>query len=156
MNKKILTTICLAPLYLYSTSYAVELEIVNDISKYEENRMLKIENALSIESPKRKIHFVVNPGDEKEITKGNVRSFTLTRVFPRHKIKYDVLCPKKTKGQHKINLHKIHDDQLPGGCQLVRTGHKAKKGGMQWEVVNKKGWAELEQERKGLKMNSSR
>ncbi len=156
MNKKILTTICLILFYLSSTSYAVELEIVNDINKYEENRVLKIENALSVESPKRKINFMLNPGDTKELTKGNVRSFTLTRVFSRHKIKYDVLCPKEAKGEFKINLNKIHDNDLPAGCRLVRTGHKAKKGGMQWEVVNKEGWAELEKERKGLKMNSGR
>ena len=139
-----------------NSAQAIELTIVNDIKKYEQNRILKIENAISVEAPKTKINFKINPGEEKAITKGNVRSFVISRAFSRHKIKYDILCPKDIKGKHQVNLVQIHNNKIPGGCKLARTGHRAKIGGMSWEIVDKEAWKELEAERVGLKIKLGR
>ena len=156
MNK--ILTLIFSPIFIFSLNQAqaIELTIVNDLKEYEQNRTLKIENAISVEAPKRKINFKLNPGEEKAITKGNVRSFVLSRNFTRHKIKYDVLCPKNAKGKHLVNLVQIHDNKIPGGCKLTRTGHRAKIGGMSWKIVDKDAWKELEKERVGLKIKLGR
>lgn len=157
MNKILLLISALFLNLLFSRqAFAVELTIVNDLKEYEQNRVLNIENAISVETPKRKESFKLNPGEKKALTKGNIRSFVLTRAFPRHKIKYDILCPKNSKGKHNVNLIQIHNNKIPGKCKLARTGHRSKVGGMNWKIIDKDAWKELEKERVGMKMSLGR
>jgi hypothetical protein len=131
---------------------AVELILKNDLSKYEDSKVLEIENAISVEAPDNKITFKINRGEKKSIVKGNVRSFVICRIYPLHKLKYDVMCPRDTKGIHEINLIQIHDNQLPGGCKVVRTGHWSKQSGTNWEVTDAEGWKTLQGERRGTNL----
>ena len=59
MNK--ILTLIFSPVFIFSLNQAqaIELTIVNDLKEYEQNRTLKIENAISVEAPKRKINFKV-------------------------------------------------------------------------------------------------
>ena len=62
MNKipnLVLNFFTLASILMFSLDQAkaIELTIVNDLKEYEQNRILKIENAISVEAPKTKINF---------------------------------------------------------------------------------------------------
>jgi hypothetical protein len=119
-------------LFFASSAMAIELQLRNNFKEKEPGSILMIENARSVEAPDNKIQFKIMPGDTKNITGGNVIAFTLTRVFADHKLKYEVSCPADAKGVHKITLIDVHDDKLPGGCKVVRTGHWSKMTGMNW------------------------
>jgi hypothetical protein len=115
-----------------SSAGAIELQLRNTFKEKEPGSILMIENARSTEAPDNKIQFKIMPGDTKSITAGNVIAFTLTRVFADHKLKYEVSCPAEAKGVYKITLIDVHDEKLPGGCKVVRTGHWSKMTGMNW------------------------
>ncbi|HQH25856.1 MAG TPA: hypothetical protein PLP17_00555 [Oligoflexia bacterium] len=111
---------------------AIELQIFNNMKEKEPGSIFMIENARSAEAPDNKIQFRVLPGETKNITGGNVIAFVLVRVFHDHKLKYDVSCPADAQGAHKITLIDVHDNKLPGGCKVERTGHWSKMTGMNW------------------------
>lgn len=116
-----------------SPAAAVELEIFNDLRENYSGSMLMVENAISVENPSNKINFKVRPGEKKPVTRGNVTSFVLVRVFPDHKLKYEILCPADGTGSYQITILQVHNNQLPANCKVSRTGHWSKRGGMRWE-----------------------
>ena len=150
MTKKI--CISLLTILITTNANAIELILKNDISKYEESKILEIENAISVEAPDTKITFKINRGEKKSIVKGNVRSFVISRLYPLHKLKYDVICPKGSKGEEEITLIQIHENQLPGGCKVVRMGHWSKLSGTNWEITDEEGWKTLQGERRGTNL----
>ena len=107
----------------------------NDLKENDDGSNLIVEDARSVESPKTKLRFDLVPGESKRITNGNVTSFILTRVFPDHKVKYDVICAPEAKGSAVITLLKIHNNELPDGCKVTRTGHWSKRTGMNWDAL---------------------
>ena len=62
----------------------------------------------------------------------------------------------KNKEKYQINLTQIHNNELPGKCELARTGHRSRIGGMNWKIINEAVWKELEEERKGMKLRLGR
>jgi hypothetical protein len=150
MNNKTYLFLALSLLLTCATSsYAVELLVQNDLNPLEDGDTLEIEEAVSIEAPRNKVTFKVKNEEKKSITGGNVRSFMLVRVFSRHKLKYDILCPKDAKGGGVVTVAKAHMNDLPGGCKVVRIGHWSKRGGMNWDVTDKDSWDKLRAERRG-------
>lgn len=115
-----------------SEASAIELVIKNDLSPNEPGSMLVIEEARSAESPGTKTRFEVAPTEAKKITGGNATYFILTRVFPAHKLKYEVTCDPAASGSARLTLLKIHNGELPAGCKVTRTGHWSKRTGMSW------------------------
>lgn len=135
--------------FLTSSAQAVELLVKNDLNPREDGDSLEIEEAVSIEAPRNKVTFKVKTDETKSITGGNVRSFMLVRVFGRHKLKYDILCPKEATGKGVVTVAKAHVNELPGDCKVVRIGHWSKRGGMNWDVTDKESWDKLRNERRG-------
>ena len=95
--------------------------------------VLEVEDAVSKEAPKNAIRFKILPGEEKRLTGGNVTYFVLTRIFPKHKLKYEIRCDKDATGSDVLTILKIHDELLPTGCNVVRRGHWSKRSGMNWD-----------------------
>lgn len=151
IKTKILQAFIISIIYI-SQAYAVELKIKNDLSKYDDGTILEIENAISVEAAGNKISFRMNRGETKAITSGNVRSFILTRVFPLHKLKYDIICPKDAKGEFLITLVQVHEGELPGGCKVARAGHWSKLSGTNWETRDAEAWKILQNERHGMNL----
>ena len=119
--------------FFSSEAKAIELVIKNDLSPNEQGSMLVIEEARSAESPQTKTRFEVAPTEAKKITGGNATYFILTRVFPAHKLKYEVTCEPTATGSARLTLLKIHNGELPTGCKVTRTGHWSKRTGMSWD-----------------------
>lgn len=118
--------------FLPATAWGIELDVINDLNEKEEGSVLQIEDARSVEAPDHVIHFTIHPGEKKSVTGGHVKSFILIQAYPRHKLKYEVVCPKKSPGRHTITLLDVYNSDLPGDCQVVRTGHWSKRSGMNW------------------------
>lgn len=117
---------------------SIELTIMNDLNIRDEGSVLQVDKAYSRESGKSPVKFEIRPGEHKRVTQGNVVSFIMTRIFPRHKLMYEIHCPKARDGQEVVTLLEIHENKLPGGCKVVRTGHRGKHSGMVWEEVENK------------------
>lgn len=115
------------------SAFAVEISVRNDLAENDDGKILEIENALSKEAPKNAIRFKILPGEEKRLTGGNVTYFILSRVFDRHKLKYEIRCDKEKTGSDVITLLKVHQGNLPDGCKIERRGHWSKRSGMNWE-----------------------
>ena len=115
-------------------AHAIELTIFNNINEHEDGSVIEIEEAESAEAPKNKVQFKVLPGDKKEITSGNVTTFIMSIAYPKHKIKYQVSCPKDAKGAKTITPVDVHNEELPGGCKVLRRGHWSKRTGMSWKA----------------------
>lgn len=122
-------------LCLSTQAYAIEIVVYNDLKESEEGYQLEIENARSYELPDTKIRFNITPGIKKRITNGNVSDFTLVRVFPTHKVKYQISCSKEASGRAVLTLIQVHDTKLPNGCKLERYGHWSKQTGMIWGTL---------------------
>ena len=114
---------------------AVELFLENDLPEYDEGAIICIENARSVEAPKSRIDLKFHPGESKRITLGNVSTFVVVREYPRHKLKYDISCPKDQVGQATITILDIHRQKLPFGCKVHRTGHWSRRTGMNWTWI---------------------
>lgn len=123
-----------------SSATAVELSIRNELKDYESGNILTVEKARSFESPRSRFRVSVYPGKTVRVTKGNVAHFTLVRSFERHKLKYEVTCPEVENYDESIKatvtLLEIHQNKLPGGCEVVRHGHWSSRAGIKWNQVS--------------------
>ena len=126
--------ICLLLLLAVRPAHAIELLIYNNINEHEDGSVVEIEEAESVEAPKNKVQFKVLPGDKKEITSGNVTTFIMAIDYEKHKVKYQVSCPKTATGTFTVTPVDVHNEELPGGCKVLRRGHWSKRTGMSWKA----------------------
>ncbi len=135
---KIIFSAILGLLFLCApmSAYSVELSVRNDLAEDDDGKILEIENALSKEAPKNAIRFKILPGEEKRLTGGNVTYFILSRVFARHKLKYEIRCDREKAGSDVLTLLKVHQENLPDGCKIERRGHWSKRSGMNWDQTS--------------------
>ena len=96
------------------------------MGKQSEGTILEIDNILAIDVPKSKFRLTLYPGELKPLAAGSVLHFTVSRVFPTHKIKYDVECIEKNI-KLDITLSQIHANQMGPACTLKKFGHWSKK-----------------------------
>ena len=112
---------------------AIELSLHNEFRPDDrDGAILQIEEGRSVESPKSKFSSAVHPGKTIQVTRGNVTSFLVVWPFERHKLKYEVICPADKPGSATVTLVQIHDNKLPGGCEVSRMGHWSKRAGIKW------------------------
>ena len=151
MKNKFILTIFTSLLICAKPAFAIELGIKNDLNKNYDGIELSIEDATSLEAPRNRVSFKVELGEVKTITNGNVRSFFLVRKFNRHKLRYDIVCPKKITNEKRqiITVSQAHENKLPAGCKVVRIGHSSKHTGTNWDVIDKTASQQLQDERRG-------
>ncbi len=110
---------------------AAEVIIENDLEKQTEGTKLEVDHIKIRNLPKLKFQLTLYPGDSKVIAAGSVTRFTLSRVFPTHKIKYDVSCIKSERSI-ELTLEKIHNNNMEDVCTLKKFGHWSKRSGLKW------------------------
>lgn len=125
--------VCVVWMLTAVPAHAVELTIRNDLRDGDEGSVLFVDKARSKEAPSAKIRFKIFPGEIKHITNGNVTSFVLVRIFPRHKLKYDIACDPDAEGSATLTMLQIHNEELPKGCRMIRVGHWSRRTGTNWE-----------------------
>lgn len=113
---------------------AIPVTIFNDLDKEPEGKMIEVEEVETIETRRIRYRLKIYPGQDKQIARGSVIRFSLSRVFPAHKLKYEVKCPKGDDPV-TINIQEIHDNKMPGGCTLERIGHWSRRTGVNWTKV---------------------
>ena len=121
-----------------SQALAIELSVHNELRPDEPNPMLVVEEARSVESPRTRFRVTIYPGKTVKITKGNLKIMRIVRPFNRHKLKYEIVCPNETEGEGVVTLLQIHENELPGGCYVDRTGHWSRRTGLKWTDVENK------------------
>lgn len=133
MNRNLLTFLLLTVLTA-SSLQAAEISISNDLDKESEGKKLEVENIIVGNLPKSKFRLTIYPGETKLLASGSVTHFTLNRVFPTHKIKYDVMC-QDVPGTIELTLSQIHDNKMSSVCMLKKFGHWSKRSGLKWNDI---------------------
>lgn len=121
---------------LCGNCFAAEVSILNNLEKQEEGTKLEVDNIHAYGIPKSKFKLTLYPGELKPLAAGSVTHFTVSRIFPTHKLKYDVECiPNEVKVE--ITLSKIHENKMGEECKLMRFGHWSKRSGLKWNELSK-------------------
>lgn len=117
-----------------TTASAVPVHIFNDLETEPEGEVLEVDSVETVLSKKSRYKLKIYPGETMQVGRGSVLSFSLSRIYPGHKMKYEVVCPDK--GEEVImSIHDIHNNQIKGPCKLNRIGHWSKRTGVNWTDV---------------------
>jgi hypothetical protein len=133
VNKKFLI------IFLFFTAHldvvnAAEVYINNDLEKQSEGRVLEIDHIVSKDAPKSKFRLTLYPEEIKPLAAGSITHFNVSRVFPTHKVKYEIECLAKEE-KVEITLAQIHADSMGPLCKLKKFGHWSKRSGLKWLEV---------------------
>ncbi|HMO18260.1 MAG TPA: hypothetical protein PKA63_13330 [Oligoflexia bacterium] len=124
--------------FLHSHAHALPVIVFNDLEKELEGRVVEIDEVETTELKKIRYRLRIYPNQEKEIARGSVLRFSLSRVFPTHRLRYEVKCPDQGDVV-RINILEIHENRISGGCTLSRHGHSSKRTGTKWVIVKNDG-----------------
>lgn len=120
--------------FLTSTLHAAPVFIFNDLETESEGKVLEIDTVETTLTKKSRFKLKIYPGETVQVGRGSVLSFTLSRVYPSHKVKYEVSCPDSPK-EVRMTILEIHNNNIKGPCHLSRSGHWSKRTGTHWNEV---------------------
>lgn len=118
-------------IFASSAVCATEVSIHNDLDKQIEGKMLEVDHIVIDDIPKSKFRLTIYPEELKQLAAGPIKSFIVSRIFPTHKLKYDVSC-KKSNEKLILTLSQIHENKMGELCTLKKFGHWSKRTGLKW------------------------
>jgi hypothetical protein len=131
----IVLSVLFAPCFLFATAVVgVPVNIFNDLDIEPEGRVIEVDKVETTLSKKNKYHLKIYPGDTMQVSRGSVLSFSISRLYPAHKVKYEVVCPDEGEDV-TMSILEIHNNTINGPCRLKRIGHWSRRTGVQWNEV---------------------
>jgi hypothetical protein len=116
--------------------HAVPIYIFNDLETEPEGNVLEVDSVETTQSKKSRYRLKIYPGETMQISRGSVLSFSISRLYPSHKVKYEVVCPDKGEDV-TMSILEIHNNSIKGPCQLNKIGHWSRRTGLNWTQVKK-------------------
>ena len=132
LNFKVKTIIILIfSIFLCTSAQAAEVFIQNDLEKQSEGRVLEVDHIVSKDAPKSKFRLTLYPEELKPLAAGSITHFIVSRVFPTHKVKYEIECSAVDE-KIEISFTQIHGNKMGPYCKLKKFGHWSKRSGLKW------------------------
>jgi hypothetical protein len=131
----ITTSLFIQSILTNSVAVAVPVHIFNDLETEPEGRVLEVDSVETSTHKKRRFKLKIYPGETMQVSRGSVISFSISRIYPAHKVKYEVVCPDKGE-EVTMSILEIHNNKIKGPCQLNRIGHWSRRTGVNWTVVD--------------------
>jgi hypothetical protein len=118
----------------FTPVHAVPIYIFNDLETEPEGTVLEVESVETTQSKKSRYRLKIYPGETMQISRGSVLSFSISRLYPSHKVKYQVVCPDKGENT-TMSILEIHNNSIKGPCQLNKIGHWSRRTGLNWTQI---------------------
>ncbi len=114
-------------------AHAIVATVANGLSEKHDGGVLEVTNIKGKGVPPN-LRVLVMPGEKKQVTRRNVYSFVVNRVYSDRKERFQVLCPEdpRLKEEVTMNFKEIESDQIPGGCVVAKRGRWTADEGAIW------------------------
>ena len=118
---------------------AIVATVENELNHSEAGAVLEITNIKGKGIPPN-LRVLVMPGERKQVSRRNVYSFVVNRVYADRKERFEVLCPdeQRLKESVSLTLDNVNADEVAGGCVIARKGRWTVEEGFVWEKKRRK------------------
>ena len=122
-----------------ATAGAIVATVENELDHSDTGAVLEITNIKGKGIPPN-LRVLVMPGERKQVSRRNVYSFVVNRVYADRKERFEVLCPDdpRLKESVSLTLDNVNSDEVAGGCVIARKGRWTVEEGYVWEKKRRK------------------
>lgn len=124
--------IALTMLVPLESACAAVVTVINDLREDEPGHTLKVDY-VRLRGVVLPIRIEVAPRSSVLVTKRDISSLRITRIYDRKRLVFEVSCPVGKAEEVQLKLLDVWSNRMPGGCRLTRKGTWKPGTGTRWE-----------------------